>query len=407
MRNSELPIAPHVLLFCFYNAVYLVPLLLVAAAGSGESTGGVTDATASTLVTICFIYVAGTVSFVLGTGFFRVWQSAGTSVAQPWRPVWFKLEFSEGLLIAGLSCIFVVSKIALIPEGIYQHYDGESMGGAVWGFSMFCSEAMILSSVLLLFSESRHNVRWFCIVALLNSANLLHGSRIFFIVTVLAAVLYAYIQGRLTLRRMVVYGPLMFGCVLILAYVVFLTRSNASLEGALSLANVLTPVIFESLLSQMSLVSLANSSDLWDPLGNVSKLFSDIVLISTPRALLPDKDSFQFFNEFAHLTPLGAFNGYAAGLIYFGYFFPVFYFVLGFIASWLYAKAQISQWWFVLYGYFTADFLFRIMRDGYLIPTKMLVNAIQILIAIMFLKILIRTALSHRHPKYVVRGRGS
>jgi hypothetical protein len=42
-------------------------------------------------------------------------------------------------------------------------------------------------------------------------------------------------------------------------------------------------------------------------------------------------------------------------------------------------KAKQSSWWFILYVYFTAAFLFRIMRDGFDIPFKMIINVMQLL----------------------------
>jgi hypothetical protein len=45
-----------------------------------------------------------------------------------------------------------------------------------------------------------------------------------------------------------------------------------------------------------------------------------------PRFLVPDKDSMLYINNYAYLSPLGGFNGYAQGLIYFGLFFADFLF---------------------------------------------------------------------------------
>jgi len=41
----------------------------------------------------------------------------------------------------------------------------------------------------------------------------------------------------------------------------------------------------------------------------------------------------------------------------------------------------------MIYVYFVCDFLFRIMRDGYLIPIKMIINTIVILV---FVQVYIR-----------------
>jgi hypothetical protein len=90
--------------------------------------------------------------------------------------------------------------------------------------------------------------------------------------------------------------------------------------------------------------------------------------------------------QFSDLSPLGAFSGYAQGLIYFGVFFPMFYVILGYIASWLQRRASDSELWSVIYVYFVCDFLFRIMRDGYVIPIKMLVDALVIMSCVIWVR---------------------
>ncbi len=310
----------------------------------------------------------------------------------PWRPPLYTITFADKLALVGLVGVFALSKVALAPLGVYQRYafDTGEMSGGVWSFSMFCSEAMILAAVLLLFSSSKWNVRGFLLLSAINGVNLLHGSRIFFIITVLAAVLYAYVRGHLTLRRVFIYGPLGLVALLTLAYFVFLSRTGATLEGAFSAAQLASPLVYESVFSQQSLMTLIGSPDTWDRWGHVGQFLQDIVLNTSPRLLVPEKDELVHFNEYAYLTPLGGFNGYGAGLIYFGLFFPVMYFALGAVGSWLQAKARDSAWWLVLYGYFCASTLFRIMRDGYLIPIKMLINAVQILLILTLLRALFR-----------------
>jgi hypothetical protein len=41
----------------------------------------------------------------------------------------------------------------------------------------------------------------------------------------------------------------------------------------------------------------------------------------------------------------------------------------------------------VIYVYFVCDFLFRIMRDGYVMPVKMLLNALVILLVVSCLRL--------------------
>ena len=116
--------------------------------------------------------------------------------------------------------------------------------------------------------------------------------------------------------------------------------------------------------------------------GSPLHFFLDALYFSTPRFLLPGKDELLFTDQFTDLSPLGAFSGYAQGLIYFGIFFPFFYFALGMISGWLQRRARHSQFWSVIYVYFICDFLFRIMRDGYAIPIKMVLNTLVIMLVV-------------------------
>ncbi len=397
--------APHLLFFGFYNLIYFLPLFLVFLWGYGR--GGAADMVAMdapTMLIVTFIYLVGVAAFALGSlplSLMRAGRRPGFGSANALLP---QIRLSDKLAIVLVAIVFVISKIALIPLGVYQTYafsTGEMTGG-VWTFSTFCSETMVLLGILALFSGSRHNVLMFTAIAALNGINLLHGSRIFFIVTVLAALLYACFRGYLTLRRALLYGPLAGMGVLVLAYVVFLSRSGASVEGAFSAARLVSPVVYESLFSQLSLVSLLRVPELWDATGHVLSFLSDVVVNSAPRVVLPDKDVLVYFSHFDFLSPVGGMNGYAAGLIYFGLFFPFFYFLLGFVASWLHMKALTGPWWFVLYAYFTADFLFRIMRDGYLIPIKMLINTLQLVVLFIAARALFRVV-----KKSLIAGRGA
>lgn len=392
-RRSIRRLPPHVALFLLYNAAYLLPLVAVFVWGYSEGGAGETARVdISTMGLICGVYVLGSVAFTCGAGSFTALQHMRLGTQRPWAAPLYTLTLADRLALVGLVGLFVLTKVALVPLGVYQRYafDTGEMSGGVWSFSMFCSEAMILAAVLVLFSSSKWNVRGFLLLSAINGVNLLHGSRVFFVITVMAAVLYAYVRGHLTLRRVFIYGPLALLALLTLGYFVFLSRTGASLEGAFSAAQLASPLVYESVFSQQSLMTLIGSPDTWDRWGHFGQFLQDIVLNTSPRLLVPEKDELVYFNEYAYLTPLGGFNGYGAGLIYFGLFFPVMYFALGAIGSWLQAKARDSSWWLVLYGYFCASTLFRIMRDGYLIPIKMLINAVQILLILTLLRALFR-----------------
>jgi hypothetical protein len=375
---AKLPLSPHVLFFLGYNALYLVPLLLVFFLGYEQS--GVEDIlgiSSATMRGICLTYLAGMAAFVVGAylpAFFS-WSIKGRS--RPARQTcWLQIGVAEKIAILILCTIFVASKVSLVPLGVYQAYafDTGSMIGGRWTFSMFCSEAMVLAGIVVLFTTERHRLRNFCIVSALNGINLLHGTRIFFISTVMVLVLYGYVRGRVTLKRVMFYGPVVFVLVLLLAYMVFLSRSHVSTTGAFSPSALVSPIVYESVFSQMSLIGVLGPTPVWDTFGHPLRFVQDIFLFTLPRPLLPDKESLLYIGRFDYLSPLGAFNGYAQGLIYFGFLFPFFYFLMGLTGSYLYRKSQQSPWWFALYIFYAADFLLHIMRDGYLIPLKMLIN---------------------------------
>jgi hypothetical protein len=198
----------------------------------------------------------------------------------------------------------------------------------------------------------------------------------------------------LSIRRLVIAGPIASISLLGLTYFIFLVRSSVSVGGGLTAAKLLSPLVYESVFSQVSLVGTFNAPKVWGTTySNISFIF-DVLVNSMPRFLVPDKDAMLYINNYAYLSPLGGFNGYAQGLIYFGLFLPIFYFIIGVFASFLYRKARSSGWWLVIYIYFSAGFLFRIiMRDGYLIPTKGMINCFEIIgILILWRKLFIYKA---------------
>jgi hypothetical protein len=383
---NRLPIAPHILFFLFYNLVYFLPLLLVYFLGYSE--GGAEEVlgmSAPAMLRIGAMYLTGFVSFVIGSQVNRLTYFAFRGRSnQNWNPYLLQLTMSEVAIIGVLFIAFLFSKISIIPLGVYHEYafDADLMGGPLWSFSMFCSEMLLLSAVIVLFSKSKHNTRWFFFLSAINAINLLHGTRIFFTITVMIYALYAYIRGKLPLRRIFIYAPPAFLGVLTVTYLIYLFRESASLNGAFSPAKLISPLVYESIFSQFSLISIVNNPTIVSATGNIVGFFSDIVVFTTPRILNPDKADYLYTNSFSYLSPKGGFNGYAMSLIYFGVFFPLFFFILGVIGSWLHGKAEKNGWWLVLYAYFTADFLFRINRDGYVIPIKMMINVIQLVVAL-------------------------
>jgi hypothetical protein len=381
LRVPRLPLAPHLLFFLIYNALYLTPLILVYlwgfAEGGTEELAGVSS---SVMLRVASVYAAGTLAFFAGSsthGFLR-WAMVGGK-RERWQPQQPQIGMSETLAVLAAVAIFIVSKIALIPLGVYHTYTVEMMTGGPWSFSAFCSETMVLMQVLVLFSHLRHRVSLFLGLSVINAINLLHGTRVFFIISAMTAVYYFYIQGKLKLKRVLLLGPPAFVAILFATYAVYLSRMS-SYATSINAAELVSPLIYESVFSQLSIIGVVSHTNLWVITGRIGEFLQDVVLFTTPRIIIPDKDSLLFIQRFDYLSPKGAFNGYATAVLYFGIFFPLFYYIIGVIADWLRRWSQRNAWVFVLYVYLSTDFLLHIMRDGLLIPIKMLINAVQILI---------------------------
>jgi hypothetical protein len=390
-RFVHVPIAPHLLFFWIYNLIYFVPL--VATYTWGYAQGGAVEAIAldsRSFSTIVFVYVEGLFAFTLGSIFtkYLLNQVNGQSSDKPYQ--FPTIGVTEQIGIVLIVAAYIAAKAALVPLGFYNIYAFnliESTNG-VWSLSMAFAEFLLLCSTLVLLSKARHNALGYAALSFLNGVNLLHGTRIIFIVNLMVTVLYLYLRGIFTLRRMLIIGPFAFLAVLLLAYAVFLSRSGAS--GSLTAAAIISPIVYESLFSQLSLRNVVNSPEIMNSTGTILNFIVDMALGSMPRILVPDKDALQYVDQFAYLSPLGAFNGYAAGLIYFGVFWPIFYLLLGGMASWLYVRAKTNPYWLVLYAYFTGDVLFRFMRDGYTIPIKILINIVELLVVLLTFRALMR-----------------
>ena len=387
-RNSLLfivpngPAAPHSLVFVFLNLVYYVPLLGVALFSYSE--GGTSAAAAldfDVMKKITYIYLLGTLAFLCGSRLSPFIGLANTRLISHKVLRSFRLTKRFMLLCGVMVGLFVVSKLLLRGIGVYSEYafDTGRMTGGVWSFSMFCSESLLLLSIVVLFSTTRRNVLWFMILTAINGINLLHGTRVFFVIAGIAFCFYLYVRRQLTFK----IAMAAFGGALLVGYLVFLSRSQLDVgDRTWSLTRLISPLMFEGIFSQLSLVGAVRHPEIWMWSGSPHHFFLDAVYFAVPRVFLVEKDQLLFMDRFGDLSPLGAFSGYAQGLIYFGVLFPLFYFVLGITAGWLQRHARRSELWSVIYVYFVCDFLFRVMRDGYVVPIKMLFNAVAILLCI-------------------------
>jgi hypothetical protein len=391
-RFVKVPLQPHLLFFWAYNFIYLLPLAGIYLYGYVDTGAiGQIGLDSQSIRAIWLVYAEGLTAFSLGSFFVSLVLSHlhTFNVAGGYRIPDIGITEKLGILL--IAAVFITAKAALVPLGVYHQYAFTDIEfkNSIWSFSMVCSEFVLLAATLLLFSSSRRSLLGFVILSLLNCVNLLHGTRIFFVVNLLVLVMYAYMRGLLSLRRVIIFGPPAFAAVLLLAYAVFLSRSGVTTD-ALTVSNTASPLVYESLFSQISLRNVVNSSEIVNSTGSFPNFVSDVALGVMPRVIVPDKDSLQYLERFAYMSPFGAFNGYAAGLIYFGVYWPIFYLVLGGAASWLHAKARTNAYWLILYVYFTGDVLFRFMRDGYTIPIKILVNIIELLAILLMVRSLMR-----------------
>ncbi len=370
---------PHSAVFLALNCLYCVPVIGAFLFGYSEGgAGAAADLEVGTLAKMCLTYVVGVAAFLLGSRMGSKRPSEATGRLHFRLLHLFDLSPSFWLVCAVIVVALLISKVLLVPMGVYSQYafDTGSMTGGLWSFSMFCSEVLALLSIAALFSTARHNVLWFAVLSGIDAINLLHGTRIFFLVGGVAFCFYAYVRRKLTWR----IGITAAASALAIGYSIFLMRSDLAVDSeSFSMVRLISPVMYESIFSQLSLFEVIRSPHLWDSFGSPRNFFLDAVYFLVPRILLPGKDQMLFIDRFADLSPLGAFSGYAQGLIYFGLLFPVFYLALGRISSWLFRKAAKSSLWSVIYIYVVCDILLRVMRDGYIIPIKALIDGLAIL----------------------------
>ncbi len=390
-------VSPHVAVFSALSLLYFLPLWSISL-GSYDKGGVLPIGLDAHLVMgkIFLVYLAGLVSFVAGSWATpRICWLLGARIEKSVPLAWIKTSPVDGISFTILALAFLASKILLIPAGVYASYafDSGGMESSVWTASMFLSDALILASIIVLFSRRKKRILLFILVSALNGVNLLHGTRNFFVITLLTTAVYGFTRSKISLRRLAFYGLVTFSLAMLLGYAVFVLRSHV--EGAgFALLDVLSPIIYESVFSQISLVSLLSHPILFDSNGGVLHLIQDVIFFVTPRALLPDKGSALWISQFGYLSPLGAFNGFASGLLYFGYLFPCFYFCVGMVAGLLHRWAS-NQYGAILYIYFTCDFLFRIVRDGYVIPIKILINTVQMVFLLVIARLAARTFADH------------
>lgn len=375
-------IAPHSFFFLLYASIYLLPLLLVSASGYGEGLVSQTGADAGRVINqVIAVYAIGTGAFLMGSWSVpRLAWLLGATRNKRFLMAKVKSYRSDSFFLLSIVLLFLLSKIVLIPTGVYSAYafDSDMMGMPSWTASMFLSETLAFASLMALFSERRRHILIFAAITLINAANLLHGTRNFFVTAMTGMMLYLYARTKISIAKLGLYGLVAFAAAVLLAYVVYLNRAHAGFTD-FSLISVLSPITYESVFSQISLIAVLGHPNLYTGLGHVDRLVQDTVVFTAPRALVGNKEALLWSRQFDSLSPLGAFNGFALGLLYFGYLLPAAYFLLGLAAGGLQRMARTSTG-SALYAYFCCDFLYRVQRDGYVIPLKMMINNVQFLL---------------------------
>ena len=329
------------------------------------------------------VYAGAVLAFFLGAAFVKAfpWRRGTARLnARPYAaPGRLPVRGLEGATVF-LSVAVLVSKILLIPLGVYSVYvfDADVNVGGVWSASMALSEVLVMMIVAVLVSRRSVLAPTFLFGFACLSTNLLHGTRIFDVVAMLSVAVYYVLTVGLT-RRVLLWSALGTGLSFAVLYLAFVGRATyAYSDDATSLTVVLSPIVYEAVFSQMSLLGFLQM-DVLTPLGHPFSFLMDAVSFVIPRFLNPDKDSGSLLAQYADLSPVGAFSGHAAGLIYFGYSLYFVHFLLGAFGSWLQRRAKESPVALVIYIYFTGDILFRLMRDGVVYPIKYFTDSVSFL----------------------------
>jgi hypothetical protein len=280
-----------------------------------------------------------------------------------------------------IGAVFALTKVYVYKNVAVEGYafDTGAISDPIWTFSMFLAEIIFLLSMIWLV-VGRH--RLFLLNILLLQMNLLHGTRIHLMVTAIV-VFYLYVRTLPPLKILVMTlagGTLM----LFFSYTAFLWRHGAlQTQFNLELQWVFSPALIESIFSQWSLVNVLADRSYFET-THIWNFLRDPLVFSAPRFIFPDKESLLLPID-PNLSPLGALNGIAASIIYLGWFFPVYWLFWGTVGAILLRWARRFAWVRVVYFVFCFNILLRLMRDGYVIPAKIMINDVVVLLALIVL----------------------
>lgn len=385
-------------LFFAYNILYLVPIILVyyGILGDDAFENFVYYNYRGVLLSIVFVYLIGIVSFCAGDLFALMLKMNSPKYAYVRSKDMLRqklVTLDEGLFGFLFRCFallamlgHLIMKYLLIGEGVYHEYafDSGKMATHTWNISAFFSELLIILFVYFYsIYKCKRTVKNLLIVStmvLAESINLLHGTRIFILVMILTMLIIDGMIDRIKWKKigfLIVLSTVLF-------YAVYIYRSNISIDmNEISISHFIKPILYESVFSQLSLANIMRYNLIG--YGSIVELAQKIMLKLIPRPLLPEKDdvisSLSIYSDI-DLSPLGAFSGYGQLLIYCGWFYFVVLFMLGFIGG-LLKRYSSHPFFFLTFVYYSGNFMFRFMRDGIVIPIKILTNFLAILLVFM------------------------
>lgn len=377
---------PHSVFFVIFNLIYVIPVIYVFIFGYDQ--GGVTDHISiddELIVQMLWFYLAMFVSFFSGSALFGYGLKVKNglfNVVKADSDVVFKF------VIYSVCLCLLFTKVILYREGVYGSYafDSGAMSSKAWTISMGLSELLVVLYVYsLLAGHAKHAFLIFIFISL----NLLHGTRIFFLITVLIYLFHSiYYIKRFTKKQIILLSTVLFFFLLGLFFLIFVYRSGVSLDiDNINYELLFSPIVYESLFNQISFLKMLeflNSGAVgFSPL----MFLHDVVFFTLPNFFSGSKYSILYVSKFGELSPLGGLSGYASAIIYFSWYAPVWYFLLGSICSILLRFSRGIRFVIIskmLYVYFVCDTLFRFHRDPYYIAAKMLVNNFMF-VAVVFL----------------------
>lgn len=350
-------------IFLLYMAPVLLAGLLALEVGGVAAIGLNGQAAYLRYLTVWALAI---IPFLLGAGICR----GSVVLREPEQ-----LKSSMWMIVFALSPIVIGLKLMLVSAGVYESYafDSGLMSGGIWSLSMSFSEmCLFLFAVAVAMGDARLMLATGALIGL----NLLHGTRIFAVCAVSIFFFYWISVRTLTLKRLVLAG-LAFIAVLFVSFLVFKARSNVELDyqdTAILIEYLVSPIVFESLFSQLALIDLANGVPIALRCTGLD-YFYDLVSFLLPRALNPDKDD-QCISYLFALQPLGALNGVFGIHAYFGAFSALFFLAFGLLGRFLWTLGRSNFYFLALTLYFFGSLVLRLVRDGPIHAVKYLSVAV-------------------------------